>query len=137
MAEILYQHLSLENADTKLLHPIVQEIHKNRGDPVLFERMVMDFINTTDLLPIPKKLAGAQNLLHIAREAAEAWNLTVTVSAHQHCILIEVQLDESRDLTFLCDLAEYADHITLREDPVPVVCIRYFTHGFCRNGEFL
>ncbi len=137
MAKILYQHLSRENAENALLHPIVQEIRKTMDDPVLFERKVRKFISETDLLPIPEKLPQIGRLVETVRETAESWGLIATVTSHPHCIRIEVELDESRDLTFLCDLTEFADSITISEDPVPIVLIRYFTHGFCRNGEFL
>ncbi len=137
MTKILYQHLSRENAGTALLHPIVQEIRKTLEDPVLFERKVREFINETDLSPIPEKLPQIDRLVETVRETAELWGLIATVTSHPHCIRIDIELDESRDLTFLCDLTEFADNITISEDPVPIVCIRYFTHGFCRNGEFL
>ena len=137
MSKILYQHVRQENKATSLLHPIVREIHSVQNNPVLFERMAMDFIHQTDLSPIPDKIKGIPEFLEIVRETAEAWNLTLTARAHPHCIFIEAELDENRDLTFLCSLADYADQITLSETPVPTVCIRYYTHGFCRNGEFL
>jgi len=137
MAEILYQHLSRENAGAGLLHPLVREIRRTMEDPVLFDTRIREFINETSLVPIPEKLAKIDALVERVRDTAETWGLVVTVRARQHCILIEIELDGSRDLTFLCDLSEFADHIAITEDSAPLVQIRYFTHGFCRNGELL
>ena len=137
MSDILYQRRNHGTSDSRLLDPIIHEIRRNISDPVVFDRKIREFISQTDLLPIPEKIGEIDRVVESVRETAEAWDLIVTVALHQHCILIKVELDESRDLTFLCEWMEFADHITLSEDPIPVVYIRYYTHGFCWNGKFL
>ena len=137
MSNILYQRRSRGISDSRLLHPIIHEIRKNISDPVLLDQKIREFISQTELQPIPEKIAELERLLETVRQTAEAWDLIVSVISRQHCILIEVELDENRDLTFLCDLMEFADHVSVSADPRPVVYIRYFTHGFCRRGEFL
>ena len=137
MPKILYRRDPMDSEADAKRNPILLEARECLKDTETFRQLLGRMLREMDVKPIPGKLAGISTLVDAVRETAEEWGLDVTVMEYPHHVSIDIALDESGELTFLGELIDLADCISLSTEPRPVVSIGYFTHGLYRNNELL